>query len=150
MIDLYPKSISKATGSTQTPQAAETGPPPSPGFMTESEKISQENYFDFDFVVFFFTQYDGNIIIIILTSSDARIKCETSYRVDIPTIQNKTKVKAALCSLREFIYNINDVIMQSQKICIFFWSWNSGRVHHKQYKLCCACRSVCLFKSLFI
>lgn len=54
MIDLYPKSISKATGSTQTPQAAETGPPPpSPGFMTESEKISQENYFDFDFVVFF-------------------------------------------------------------------------------------------------
>lgn len=115
MIDLYPKSISKATGSTQTPQAAETGPPPpSPGFMTESEKISQENYFDFDFVVFFFTQYDGNIIII-LTSSDARIKCETSYRVDIPTIQNK----AALCSLREVIYNINDVIMQSQKICIF-------------------------------
>lgn len=53
MIDLYPKSISKAAGSTQTPQAAETGPPPSPGFMTESEKISQENYFDFDFVVFF-------------------------------------------------------------------------------------------------
>lgn len=118
MIDLYPKSISKAAGSTQTPQAAETGPPPSPGFMTESEKISQENYFDFDFVVFFFTQYDGNIIII-LTSSDARIKCETSYRVDIPTIQNKTSVKAALCSLREVIYNINDVIMQSQKTCIF-------------------------------
>lgn len=118
MIDLYPKSISKAAGSTQTPQAAETGPPPSPGFMTESEKISQENYFDFDFVVFFFTQYDGNIIII-LTSSDARIKCETSYRVDIPTIQNKTKVKGSLCSLREVIYNINDLIMQSQKICIF-------------------------------
>lgn len=119
MIDLYPKSISKAAGSTQTPQAAETGPPPpSPGFMTESEKISQENDCDFDFVVFFFTQYDGNIIII-LTSSDARIKCETSYRVDIPTIQNKTKVKAALCSLGEVIYNINDVIMQSQKTCIF-------------------------------
>lgn len=66
MIDLYPKSISKATGSTQTPQAAETGPPPpSPGFMTESEKISQENYFDFDFDFVVFSLHSMTVLLLL-------------------------------------------------------------------------------------